>query len=398
MTFLFRKKMKKFPTGLTKPFMDTPFLVGSMLRGAGRKYIRAKMDKWKKTGESNALWLISMRITDKCNHRCAVCGQYGDGGYNRDDNDLPMVKGNVAVERYKEMIDNIAHLKPHIYITGGEPFLYEGLVKLCNYIKEKGLTLQVVTNGVKLEEQSQEIVDNNWDMICVSLDGPEEVHNRCRGVNGAYGTMKKGVERINELKSSNENKRPKVFFLTTLSSTNYDYLLDTVEECEKFQPDCLVIYYSWFTSQQVGERHRDIWKKELDIEPFAWRSYVRDNSDANFDRLRESVQEVKKGKWSFPVTFVPNLPEKEIERYYTEPSDFLGWNNCLTPWVEANVMPNGDVVNCRDFPDMVMGNITQNKLLDIYNNERFKKFRRALADQPDGVFPLCSRCCGLMGF
>ncbi len=390
--------MKKFPTSLAKPFLDSPYLLGSMLRGASRKYIRGNLDRWKKTGESNALWLISMRITDKCNHRCAVCGQYGEGGYNREDNDLPVVKGNVDLDRYKKMIDNIAHLKPHIYITGGEPFLYNGLVELCEHIKEKNLSLQVVTNGVKLEEQAEEIVNDKWDMICVSLDGPEEVHDRCRGVKGAYATMKRGVDKINELKEKNNSRYPKIFMLTTLSSTNYDYLLDTVEECEKFQPDCLVIYYSWFTSREVGEKHREIIKRELGIEPFAWKSYVRDNSGTDFEALRKSVRDVKSGDWSFPVVFVPNLPESEIERYYTDPTDFLGWKNCLTPWVEANIMPNGDVVNCRDFPDMVMGNITQDDLMDIYNNERFKKFRRVLADQPNGVFPLCSRCCGLMGF
>ncbi len=389
--------MKKFPTALAKPFMDTPFLMGSMLRGAGRKYYRANLDRWKKTGESNALWLISMRITDKCNHRCAVCGQYGEGGYNRDDNELPTVKGNVSVERYKEMIDSVAHLKPHIYITGGEPFLYGGLMDLCHHIKDKKLTLQVVTNGVKLEEKAHEIVESGWDMICVSLDGPEEVHDKCRGVKGAYRTMRRGVERINELKGDGK-KLPKMFLLTTLSSSNYDHLMDTVLECERFDPDCLVIYYSWFTSREVGEKHCDVMRKELGVEPFAWKSYVRDNSGADFEALKKSVRDIRNGRWSFPVSFVPNLPESEIETYYTDPADFLGWNNCLTPWVEANIMPNGDVVNCRDFPDMVMGNIKNHELLDIYNNERFRRFRKALADQPEGVFPLCSRCCGLMGF
>ena len=369
-----------------------------MLRGAGRKYVRANLDKRKKTGESSALWLISMRITDKCNHRCAVCGQYGEGGYNREDNDLPAVKGNVDVERYKEMIDNIAHLKPHIYITGGEPFLYDGLMELCRHIKSKNLTIQVVTNGVKLKERAQEIVEQGWDIICVSLDGPEEIHDRCRGVKGAYKTMKNGVKRINDLKKASGSRYPKMFLLTTLSSTNYDHLLDTVEECEKFKPDCLVIYYSWFTSQEVGKRHESIIEKELGVKPFAWKSYVRDNSEADFEALRKSVMEVKKGDWSFPVVFVPDLPSSEIETYYTDPTNFLGWKECLTPWVEANIMPNGDVVNCRDFPDIIMGNITQEKLLDIYNNKRFKEFRRVLATQPQGVFPLCSRCCGLMGF
>jgi radical SAM protein with 4Fe4S-binding SPASM domain len=61
-------------------------------------------------------------------------------------------------------------------------------------------------------------------------------------------------------------------------------------------------------------------------------------------------------------------------------------------------MPNGDVVNCRDFPDIIMGNVKDQPLLEIYNCEKFQAFRRALAKAPGGVFPTCSRCCGLMGY
>ncbi len=390
--------MKKIPTNLTKPMMRNPVLTSRLVRGAKRKYITANLDKRKGTGESNALWLISMRITDKCNHRCAVCGQYGDGGYNREDNDLPKVKGNIPVDRYKKMIDRIAHLKPHIYITGGEPFLYKDIMEFGNYAKKNDLTVQIVTNGVKLEEKAEEIIDNNWDMVCVSLDGPEEIHDKCRRVKGAFKTMKKGVEKIQKIKKEKNVKNPLIFFLTTLSSTNYQNLEETIEVGQQFNPDGMIVYYSWFTSQKVGEEHEKIIKKELDVTPFAWKSYVRDNSDADFDALRKTVKNVKNKKWNNPVAFVPNIKIDEIETYYTDPTNFLGWKNCLTPWVEANIMPNGDVVNCRDFPDVIMGNITQDTLLDIYNNEKFKKFRRALSKQPNGVFPLCSRCCGLMGF
>jgi radical SAM protein with 4Fe4S-binding SPASM domain len=339
-----------------------------------------------------------MRITDKCNHRCAVCGQYGDGGYNREDNDLPKVKGNIPVERYKKMIDRIAHLKPHIYITGGEPFLYKDIMEFGNYVKKKDLTLQIVTNGVKLEEKAEEIIDNEWDMVCVSLDGPEEIHDKCRRVKGAFNTMKKGVEKIQKIKKEKNVKKPSILFLTTLSSTNYHNLEETIEVGQQFNPDGMIVYYSWFTSQKVGEEHEKIIKKELGISPFAWKSYVRDNSDADFDALRKTVKNIKTRKWDSPVTFLPNIKIEEIETYYKDPSDFLGWKNCLTPWVEANIMPNGDVVNCRDFPDIIMGNILQDPLLDIYNNEKFKNFRKALIKQPNGVFPICSRCCGLMGF
>lgn len=390
--------MKKFPTELAKPFLKNPYLLYNFIRGGKRKYLDANISKFKNDGRSNALWLISLRITDKCNHRCAVCGQYGEQGYNREDTDMPSITGNVPLERYKKMIDNIEHLKPHIYITGGEPFLYDGLNELCNYIKKKGLTVQIVTNGVKLEEKAEEIVNNQWDMICVSLDGPEEIHDKCRGVKGAYRTLVNGLEKIQKLKREKGKNKPLIFTLATLSGTNQPYLFETVKEAQKFDPDSVVIYYSWFTSQEVGEKHSKIIQKELGVEPFAWKSYVRDHSDTDFEALKRTVKKIKNKEWENPVVFVPNIKIEEIEDYYLDPTNFLGWKNCLTPWVEVNIMPNGDVVNCRDFPDIVMGNIMKDDVLDIYNNKRFREFRRALSKQPNGVFPLCSRCCGLMGF
>jgi radical SAM protein with 4Fe4S-binding SPASM domain len=60
-------------------------------------------------------------------------------------------------------------------------------------------------------------------------------------------------------------------------------------------------------------------------------------------------------------------------------------------------MPNGDVAPCRDYPDYVVGNIKEDSILDIFNNGRYRKFRQALKDM-GGLFPICARCCGLMGW
>ena len=45
------------------------------------------------------------------------------------------------------MVDNLAFCKPCYYATGGEPYLYPGLVELLNYAKEKGCNVDVVTKG-----------------------------------------------------------------------------------------------------------------------------------------------------------------------------------------------------------------------------------------------------------
>jgi radical SAM protein with 4Fe4S-binding SPASM domain len=75
----------------------------------------------------------------------------------------------------------------------------------------------------------------------------------------------------------------------------------------------------------------------------------------------------------------------------------FGYNKCITPFLEVNVMPNGDVVTCRDYIDVKVGNITEKKLLGIWNDEDFKRFRKLLISR-GGLLPQCTRCCGLMGF
>jgi hypothetical protein len=33
---------------------------------------------------------------------------------------------------------------------------------------------------------------------------------------------------------------------------------------------------------------------------------------------------------------------------------------------------------------------------DLWNNDRYVKFRKSIAT--DGLMPVCTRCCGLMGY
>ncbi|MBS7656554.1 MAG: radical SAM protein [Candidatus Bathyarchaeia archaeon] len=389
--------MRKFPIQFLWPVCRNPSLLKSFARGAYRRYVQAKLDYRREDGVSRSLWMISPRITHRCNHRCAICAQWGESGYNARD-DTPKVTGEVPLDVYKRVVDEVAPLKVHFYITGGEPFLYQPLVPLVNYIKQKGLTVQIVTNGVGLEKNAETIVENGWDMICVSLDGPREVHDRCRGVQGAYDTAVKGIMKIQEIKKEKKKVKPQFFMIATISKTNESMLVETVREAEKLSPDGMVIYYSWFTREWIGENHTKIFQEKLGVTPFAWKGYVRDTTNMDVDRIAEQVKVIKSGKFKMPILFVPDLKTDEIKKYYHEPENFFGYKNCVTPWFELDIMPNGDIVTCRDFPDYITGNIKEQSILDIFNGERHRKFRQALRSCQNGVFPICSRCCGLMGF
>src|SRR4030042_320781 len=292
--------MRRLPTQLFGPVCKNPQLLKSFARGGYRQFVKSKMDYRNEDGRSSSLWLLSLRITHRCNHRCAICAQWGKVGYNARE-DTPKVTGEVPVEIYKKVIDEVAPKKVHVYITGGEPFLYEPLVPLVNYMKQKALTVQLVTNGVGLEKNAETIVENGWDMICVSFDGPREIHDKCRGVQGALDTAIRGISAIQELKKQKRKKKPGIFIITTISKNNESALVDTVKEAEKLSPDGITIYYSWFTREWIGQKHTKIANELLNITPFAWKGYVRDTTDMNIDKIAEQVQEIRSGKYAMPV-------------------------------------------------------------------------------------------------
>ena len=146
---------------LLKVIARTPDIIPKGVRYLYRKRIGADRDIKRGDGiASKPPYLVSLRITNACNHRCPVCGQYGDKGYMFLSDKRDTLLRTIPLERYLELVDELGFYKPLYYATGGEPFLYPGLVDLLNYAKKKGSPVDVVTNGIKLKQYAKEIVKN----------------------------------------------------------------------------------------------------------------------------------------------------------------------------------------------------------------------------------------------
>ncbi len=389
----------KLPTKLLlKALSLAPDLSQTLLEGTIRKHIGVNKDYKHGTGEALKPPLqISLRLTNACNQRCAVCGLYGRHGYMKNKDGEQLLK-TLPFEKYKELVDQVAYYKPVFYVTGGEPFLYPSLMELMNYIKKKGCILSVVTNGFLLEKCAEEIVKNKWDMVLVSFDGPEEIHDECRNLKGAYKTALDGLVKIKEMKKKYKSIKPFVLTSTTISAVNAPYLERTCKIIsDKIEPDMMVIYLSWFTSEEIGRASIDLLQENLGITPFTWKSYATKFSTETAELFQESISNMRKKKHPFNYMVIPDIKDKDLARYYLNPAEMFGYSKCAAPFIMIDVMPNGDVTTCRDFIDVKVGNITEKPLLDIWNDRGFVNFRKLLIKK-DGLLPQCSRCCGLMGF
>lgn len=339
---------------------------------------------------------ISVKITNVCNLRCKTCGQWGETGYNFD-RPSPELKEIIPVERYLKLSDDVRQHTPIYYIWGGEPFLYPGLFDFTDRIKRNKSLLAVVTNATMLTEQAKEVVEQQWDALMFSLDGPEAIHDEIRGRKGTFQKVAEGIEAVRKYKRDTKRHLPWILALVTVSVGNAPWLDKIFEVGEQLNIDCMIVYYSWFTNEKIGNAHTKIMQQKLGVTPTKWKGYLF-NHDVDTIAIVESINRIRNRKWKFPHLFIPDLKRDEhIMDYYKTPGNFFGYGPCISPWFVAEVMPNGDVAPCRDYPDYITGNLMEQSIFEIWNGERYRKFRCALKEN-GGTFPICSRCCGLMGW
>lgn len=97
---------------------------------------------------------VTFRLTSSCNLRCKMCRFVESGDV------LTSQKDALPLETWKEIVDDLAHYRPYITLTGGEPFIHPDAGELIKYIKERRMRCTVTTNGTLLAKCAPAFIDN----------------------------------------------------------------------------------------------------------------------------------------------------------------------------------------------------------------------------------------------
>jgi radical SAM protein with 4Fe4S-binding SPASM domain len=109
--------------------------------------------------------------------------------------------------------------------------------------------------------------------------------------------------------------------------------------------------------------------------------------------ISDQISEVreKEHRYGIKVNFTPNLTPDEVRRRYEDDTNAYA-NKCFYAWYHARVNPYGDLYACGPI-SLSMGNVTEQPLSEIWNNETYRAFRKALKRHQ--LFPKCTKCCAL---
>lgn len=154
---------------------------------------------------------------DGCDCRCVMCGYGGTGPGRR-----------MTVDRADRLLGECAALGVgQVVLSGGEPLLHPDLEAICARVRALGMTVTVLTNGLGLPRCGASLAGVCRDWV-VSLDGPEPVHDRIRGVPGAFARLAAGVA---ALRSSGE--AVEVTGRCTVQRENFRHLRETVAAADE---------------------------------------------------------------------------------------------------------------------------------------------------------------------
>ncbi len=117
---------------------------------------------------------LRVSVTDKCNLRCRYC-MPEEGVPHREHSDMMTAEETLmAIQAAAELGIN------KIRITGGEPLVKRGIVKLCKTVADtQGIEeVCITTNGVLLPKYAEELKAAGVDRLNISLDtlNPEKFH------------------------------------------------------------------------------------------------------------------------------------------------------------------------------------------------------------------------------
>lgn len=335
--------------------------------------------------------ILTFMMTYRCNLRCTMCWQWGEQGLFHELSKEHEIQ-QLDLATLRSVIEDVAKDGTGVFLWGGEPFLHRDIMPFVEFIKSKGMYCSINTNGTYLPRDSRRLTDLGVDAIMVSVDGPREVHDRIRGMQGSFQKIADGVKAIREARNGN-GRKPEIVVNTTISPGNQDVLLETYKLVEAMGADRMILSQLWFTTEQIGKANEAYFREKFSAHAPSWRGFVADVSVLNSQRIADQMGEMSLLKSPMELRFLPDLHPGQVADYYRNPAEAFGKTRCLVPWLEAEILPSGEVTPCSDRPDLIMGNVKKARFSEIWNNDQYQQFRRAMRE--DGLFPYCSRCCGL---
>ncbi|WP_340818348.1 PqqD family peptide modification chaperone [Methanolobus sp. WCC4] len=331
--------------------MSAPLL--EKLTGDGVLWWRkGRLNYWKVPAPAGVLWDLTSRCNLRCKHCVVSAGEAG--------------RDELSLDECHRLIDQFAEFGiGQLILSGGEPMVREDFFDIAEYATEKGLLIQVATNGTLIDESAAQRLASIGASTQVSFDSSEPaIHDDFRQHSGSWLRTKKGIEHLK-----------KAGVPVTLAVTVTTMNIDDVPHIYEMAKDMGVQTFRILPFVPFG---RGKYADELEVSP------ARMGELTEFLHSKRDEDGLNIAPMEFECTFSPP-PEQGIDN-----DTRIGCDGAIS---YCTVNSSGEVLPCNYFSGADAENIREHDFRWIWDNSRFLNYFRSL--KATDVKGSCQECSWL---
>ncbi|MGA3058459.1 MAG: radical SAM protein [Candidatus Limnocylindrales bacterium] len=329
---------------------------------------------------------VSLTITNACNLRCRMCGQWSETGYIRASGQR---QPGLQLADWKRLVDEMAdHGVSWVLVRGGEPFLFRGIMELLGYLRAKGLPTSVDTNGTFLRDYAADLVSLGDIHLTISVDGPEEIHDATRGVKGSFKMIEEGLAALRDAEEAGGRTIGRSICFT-ISPYSLQGLGDMPEVARRLEIPTISIDPYYYFPEAVGRRYEQELRDHLGCRAFSWVGFQHEDSGVDFEEFRRQLGKFRATLGSVKVFPYMDFSEDDYRTWFADATTPVGSPECWAIDDLIDIQPGGEANFCVDFPDYTLGNVRSSTIEELWNGERADRFREYRRQRPLAV---CHRC------
>ncbi|HIE32677.1 MAG TPA: 12,18-didecarboxysiroheme deacetylase [Thermodesulfobacteriaceae bacterium] len=210
--------------------------------------------------------VVVWNVTKRCNLRCVHCYASADPSPHPDE---------LTTEEGMALLEDLAQFGcPVVLFSGGEPFMRPDILDLIHKAVSLGLRAVVSTNGVLIDRAlARELKKCGLSYVGISMDGLREVHDRFRGVKGAFD---KAMETVENCKAEGI----KVGLRFTINKLNAQEIPGIFDLVEEYQIPRICFYHLVYAGRGSKLMEQDLSHEETR----RWVDYIIDRTKELHDK------------------------------------------------------------------------------------------------------------------
>lgn len=320
-----------------------------------------------------SLPIVILSPHSRCNCRCLMCDIWRD-----------TKKQEISAQDIAAWLSEWCALGTRrVVLTGGEPLMHSSLWEVCALFRGADIGVTIISTGLLLQRHAEQLVEYCDDVV-VSLDGPQQVHDRIRNIPRAFEKLAAGVRAVNDASPD-----VRVSGRCTVQRANFRMLRQTVDAAHEIGLDHISFLAADVSSEAFNRPGGWPVERAHDV------ALGRDDLPFLHDELAALERDYAR---DFETGYISESPTKlkhRLEQYFTA---LLGDGNfwpvdCNAPWVSTVIETDGTVRPC--FFQPPLGNLYESGSLDrILNSPDALAWRRRLDTHRNEI---CRTCvCSLL--